>query len=53
MGRRELKRVVLMYGMERLITKEVFCELSSRQGLEVWGMGGVVTEDFVVMDRRK
>lgn len=40
-----------MYGMERLITKEVFCELSSRRGLEVLGIGGVVTEDFVVSAR--
>lgn len=48
MGRRKLKRVVLMSGMEWLITKEVFCELSSRQGLEVWGIGGVVTKEFVV-----
>ena len=50
-GARELKRVVLMYGMERLITKEVFCELSSRQGIEILGIGGMVTEDFVVSAR--
>lgn len=50
-GAQGLKRVVFMYGMERLITKEVFCELSSRQDLEVLGIGGVVTEDFVVSAR--
>ncbi|PWW71805.1 hypothetical protein C7212DRAFT_348590 [Tuber magnatum] len=46
-GAKGLKRVVLMYGMERLITKEVFCELSSRGGLEILGIGGVVSKDFV------
>jgi len=50
-GAKELKRVVFMYGMERLITKEVFCELSSRRDLEVLGIGGVVTEDFVLSAR--
>ncbi|CUS08828.1 unnamed protein product [Tuber aestivum] len=50
-GAKRLKRVVLMYGMERLITKEVFCELSSRRSLEILGMGGVVSEDFVVSAR--
>ncbi|RPA96076.1 hypothetical protein L873DRAFT_1791840 [Choiromyces venosus 120613-1] len=50
-GAKKLKRVVLMYGMERLITREVFCELSSRSCLEILGIGGVVSEDFVVAAR--
>jgi hypothetical protein len=52
-GVKGLKRVVLMYGMERLITREVFCELSSRGGLEILGIGGMVSEDFVVSARAR
>ncbi|KAG0633410.1 hypothetical protein HOY80DRAFT_991731 [Tuber brumale] len=52
-GVRGLKRVVLMYNMKRLITNEVFCELSSRQGLEILGIDGVVSKDFVVSARAR